>query len=190
MKIHEEVGKDFVLCGSWPAQAVTDSINIINPTLEGKTALIGYEALGLIANDSDVYVGDEGKTGFERTVLFDSCTYKRLDGFDIDINTIKCLNLSHMSLLHGNDLNKKQVDGQISIDIVIGGSFWKVLLQKSEERRLGPSGIGYELEAKSFIRLAYKSFQMNIPVDWDRYTCKPWKLAKSHVCKLEEMATW
>jgi hypothetical protein len=196
LKIHQEVGKDFFLCGSWPAQAVTDSVNMINPTMEGQHALIGYEALGLIKNDIDVYVGDEGESDVETTVLFHSCAYKRLDGFDIDINTINCLNLSHMSLLHGNDLNVtdvaiwvKQVDGQMSIDLVIGGSFWKVILQKKEERRLGPSGIGYHLEAKSFVRLAYKSFQMNIPVDWDRYTCKPGKLAKRHVCKFKEMAT-
>ena len=184
LKIHEEVGKNFVLCGSWPAQAVTEVINMMNNTMEGETVLIGYEALRLLANDVDVYVGNQG------------CAYKRLDGLDIDINIIECLNLSHLSLLHGNDINitdvaicVKKDDGNINIDLAVGGSFWKVLLERKEMRRLGPSS-GSHLEAKSFVRLAYKSFQMKIPVDWEAITCEEGLLAKSHVRKIEEMKTW
>lgn len=130
LKIHEEVGRDFVLCGSWPAQAVTDLMNMINPTMEGQTSMIGYESLGLIANDVDVYVGNEGEPGVDTTVLFNSCSYKRLDGLGVDINVIECLNLSHISLLQGNDINitdvaiwVKKEDEKIIIDPVVGGSF-------------------------------------------------------------------
>ena len=72
LKIHEEVGKNFVLCSSWPAQAVTEVINMMNNTMEGETVLIGYEALRLLANDVDVYVGNEGGTGVETHVLLHS----------------------------------------------------------------------------------------------------------------------
>ena len=72
LKIHQEVGKNFVLCGSWPTQAVTEVINMMNHTMEGQTVLIGYEAIRLLANDVDVYVGNEGGTGVETHVLLHS----------------------------------------------------------------------------------------------------------------------
>jgi hypothetical protein len=134
LKIRNEVAKDFVICGSWAAKAVCDIVNAINPMMKGQSALIGYDVLSLVANDIDVYVGNKKGALMTKQRCCSTLVHKRFDGFE-------CINLSHISLLHGNDLNitdvtifVRKADDKIDLNLVIGGSFRKVLLFKKEDR--------------------------------------------------------
>ena len=144
-KLYDLVGGDYCVSGSWPAKEICNIVNAINPTMEMQGELIGYERLELVSNDIDVFHGSDSDGG-EMKVLFHTCQYHTIDGINEEVNTIKCKNLCPKRLLFTNDINAtettlqvRKVNGLIVVNLFIGGSFWKLLLQKREDRRLGPS---------------------------------------------------
>ena len=194
-KLHGEVGGDYVVCGSWPAKELADTIHTMARTNDGRwSSLASYEHLNLTANDIDVYYGSFGNG--EVKLFLDTCDYRPLEGVSKEVNTIKCINLSASSLLKNNDINITGVafsvreNNGIEVEVLVDGSFWKVLLQKRSDRRLEPFGNKNNISPRTFVRLAYKSFQNDIAVNWDQCKCEKGQLFRSHVKKLELMSGW
>ena len=74
--------------------------------------------------------------------------------------------------------------------MLVDGSFWKILLQKRCDRRLESFGNKNNISPKTFVRLAYKSFQNDIAVNWDQCKCENGQIFKSHLKKLGLMSEW
>ena len=198
LQIWDLVGMDYCISGSWVAKEVADIVNLLLAESRTNNDEFDDEELVLVSNDIDVYYGLQSDRGLMEIVL-PSCAYHDVVGIPLQVNTIQCCNLSSQKLLDGNDINvteaslsvqKNVVGDDVAVEILIGGSFWELLLQPHDVRRLAPCRSDRELEAKTYVRLAFKSFELGIDVDWDKYRCKAGEIAESHVKKLKSMEGW
>ena len=141
----------------------------------------------LLANDIDVY---HGKWAEEKlTIHFKEMKYHKVADVDLGVNTIPCSGLSTTSLLHNNYVNATAVcfegtstGASLDISVIYAPAYWKFLLiEKHVVRPVLPSNFG----SKTFVCIAYKSYQMYLPF----YMCvvKPYnvKIATIHKENLE-----
>ena len=93
--------------------------------------------------------------------------YHKVAGVDLDVNTIPCYGLSTTSLLQKNDVNTTAVCFEVtstgtSLDmyVIFSPAYYQFLLtEKHVVRPVLPSNCG----AKTFFRIAYKLYQMELP---------------------------
>ena len=115
----------------------------------------------LTYNDIDVYKGNFGQGQFERK----DCTYAKLNGLDVEIHIIKCMNLNLEAIIENCDINavsvfvnvgveKKRV---VSTDVVARAEFWDFLVFDHTLRSWSTDS-----PARTLVRLAYKSYQMEL----------------------------
>ena len=114
--------------------------------------------------------------------------YHNVAGVDLDVNTIPCSGLSTTSLLQYNDVNSTAVWFEVTItfisldiSVVCYPEYWHFLLtEKYVLRPVLPSNFC----AKTFIWIAYKSYQMDLQFDMCGFKPYNGKIAISHKCKL------
>ena len=96
----------------------------------------------------------------------DSVTYSRVEGVSDEINVIKCTSVSADGFLANNDINATAAyievlgDEPELITISAAPLFWEFFFSSEDERVLKPTRAGVGM--KTFVRLAYKSFQMKM----------------------------
>ena len=167
LAIANKMRGNFCVMGSWPAKI---AMQLINPNLEKK----------MKANDIDVYypVGsNSSQKGDELKIDFTKLEYIALDGQEV--NKIPVLQgYSVEELLLNNDINATAIGLDISVilggeadtdkvdsdDILIaphyGKHFWEFAYSDSHSLKPTKANAG----AKTFVRLQYKSCQMELPV--------------------------
>ena len=151
----------------------------------------------LVANDFDIYVGGEWGDDFEMSKEKGACTYPEVKGFEKDeVNIVKCIRLSSEGFLQNNDINATAVcieveDDDINyISLHVSPHFWEFFFSSEKERVLKATRTG--LGMRTFIRLAYKSYEMKIPfLEVDTDGVNLWDMNEtifsSHTKKVEEM---
>jgi hypothetical protein len=85
--------------GFWPVKEIGNIVNTINPTMELRGELIGYERLELIANDIDVFHGSDSDGG-EMKVLFPTCTYHTLGGINEEVIYMKSISTKFLTSVY------------------------------------------------------------------------------------------
>ena len=101
--------------------------------------------------------------------------------------------MSLESIIENNDINATSVALAVNgdeLEVMIHGSFWKLLFQSNDERKLEITDGNTVLSTRTFIRLAFKSFQLSLPVPWEKYSCKGGEIFRSHIAKIEAMKDW
>ena len=175
--IAEEVDNNFICAGSFPAAILASVYNSL-PTTE--------DQVQLTYNDIDVYTGTFGKGHFERK----ECTYAKLNGLDVEINIINCTNLNLEAIIENCDINavsvfvnvgveKKRV---VSTEVVTSPEFWDFLVFDHTLRSWSTDS-----PARTLVRLAYKSYQMELPYAEGTLSLLDGEVFASHKKKVEEM---
>ena len=169
LAIANKIRANFCVMGSWPAKI---AMQLIDQNLEKK----------MKANDIDVFypVGsNSSQKGDELKIDFTKLEYIALDGMEEEVNKIPVLQgYSVEELLLNNDINATAIGLDISVliggeadtdkvdsgDILIvphyGKHFWEFAY--SDSHSLKPTKAN--ARAKTFVRLQYKSCQMELPV--------------------------
>lgn len=181
------ISPPFVVLGSWPAKLICDVMFSCGDLELDDIVDDLPEDPGLIANDIDVYHGNWGDG--QVTVHFKDMKYHNLANLDLEVNAVPCSDLNITSLLHNNDINAtaaafgvKMIGGKINVSVHTAPSYWKFLL--TEDHVIEPVIPG-NCTAKTFVRIAYKAYQMNLPYDMCGVSPHNGTIAKSHREKME-----
>lgn len=181
------VSPPFLVLGSWPAKIICDAvISCDGLELDGIVDDLPKD-LDLLANDIDVYHGSWGDG--DTIVHFKEMKYHKVANLDLEVNAVPCSDLNISSILHNNDINStaaafdvQKIDGVISISVHTTPSYWKFLLTK--DHVIEPVIPG-NCDAKTFIRIAYKAYQMKLPYNMCGVNPHNGTIAKSHREKVE-----
>jgi hypothetical protein len=149
----------------------------------------------LVSNDVDIYKSEDLNGDFDMSKAKGSVTYHKVEGFP-EINVIKCTSLSGDGFLANNDINATGVCIEVEGDeaelmsIKASPQFWEFFLSTGDNRILKASKNGVGI--RTFVRLAYKSYQMKIPYsnkdpDGNKLMNVQEKFFRSHKEKIEKM---
>ena len=174
--------------GSWPAYKLTKQVG--SDELQAK----------IKADDIDVYIkatGSPNEEDRETLIDFRNLSYEQWDEFDREVNVVPVWEYSPPELLENNDINATALGIKVylsdviqenpseevtSYDLVttamIGTHFWQFLL--ASDNMLLPVH-PTTANGKTLIRLAFKSYSMDIPCSWQHVDLDPEEiLFKSH----------
>ena len=148
-----------------------------------------FQTIQLKANDIDVYHGEfaidedhvnEGDTttSSEKNSLrvdMNAIEYKAVEGLTLEVNTVRCHNLSAKNFLKNNDINVTASCLHIDFsskdelfELHVAPQFWKFLFDQNINRKVSPiSRLGIQnATATTCVRIAFKAFEMGIPFDF------------------------
>ena len=123
---------------------------------------------------------------------------KQVEDISLEINTVKCDNLSHKSFLSNNDLN---VTGAcLDVDFLSDGlvtlhaspSFWKFAFGKNSTRKIQvekPFDTS-EYKATTLVRMAFKAFELGFPFTFGDMDPTVGTIAESQKAKFDKMKDW
>jgi hypothetical protein len=149
----------------------------------------------LKANDIDVYHGQYSDGSLVISKSDGAVARVDVEGIDEEVNTVHCLKFSGLAFLDNNDINATAV----CIEATRGGfefnmhpTYWEFLLSfPNRALKLSQNGV----RARTLVRLAFKSFELNIPFDNKDPSGVPIDaqsepVYKSHVDKIDKMKDW
>ncbi len=182
--VAKTLGQDFVIAGSYVATMVCDALRETEPQF---TMTLPY-------NDIDVYYGTFGSGVEEFTRSYP--THHPVDAaLDKHVNWIKCVGLNTAHLILHCDINAcsgllhVKVDAQerVAMDVqyILPAPLWHFLLHDRTIRALLVT-----VPVQTCIRLAFKSFQMNLPFEFGDIKVDDGSFFKSHLAKLEQLRKW
>jgi hypothetical protein len=176
------LGQDFVIAGSYVAAMMCDALRETEPLF----------VLTLPYNDIDVYYGSFGVGEFTRS-------YPKHHPVDValgkDVNWIQCVGLNTSYLITHSDINactgllhvKVDAKSRVVMDVetILPAPLWHFLLHDRTLRTLLVT-----VPVQTCIRLAFKSFQMNLPFEFGDIKINDGAFFKSHLAKLEQLEKW
>ena len=156
----------FVIGGSYASLKIFDACAELQ---ENKTDF-AVEVVPLVSNDIDVFHGDFTDDS-SKDLFVDKCSIQKfnVDGVELEVNTIKCNNLSPETFLANNGVNITasciDIDfesGNMTASIFASSCFWTFLFQDHFERKVQAVNTinGDVCGANTCVRIAYKAFQM------------------------------
>jgi hypothetical protein len=181
--------KSFVIVGSWPARELAQTLKESSP---------GSDPPVLLANDIDVYVGvKDNVVGRPLKIHHRKTAYHstKTTGIKEDVNTVEGENLCWQNLLENNDINATAIainvvshpNGSSTIDVHVSPHFWGFFF---DEKKVLKAVAPDRCRTKTLVRLAYKSFQMELPFEDGDIDPTSEVIAMSHRKKIEEMGEW
>ena len=162
-----------------------------------------FHSLTLKANDIDVYHGcftDDPDTSL--IVDLGGIAYHKVDGEDLEINTVKCNHLSPHTFMANNDLNVTGAcfhvnfaggDDSKLFDIHVSPQLWTLLFSKRDERVIRAiNRVGADVyDVTTCVRIAYKAWQMpSLRFDIEGIDFTKGTLANSQKAKFDKMKNW
>ena len=158
----------FIIGGSWVSMVVQKAIDLI---FEYDTT---YQPVQLKANDIDVYHGEFTIEDKNLTVDMNAIEYKAFEGLTLEVNTVRCRNLSAKNFLQNNDINVTASCLHVDFskdelfELHIAPQFWKFLFDQNVNRKVSPiSRLGVQnATATTCVRIAFKAFEMGIPFEF------------------------
>jgi hypothetical protein len=161
----------------------------------------GVDPCHLEADDIDVYY-DNDDDGAGRKLIVDlSCiNYQQIGSISLEVNTIKCSNLSPDTFLANNDINVTaccfDVDFSSADDNLVSihalPCFWQFIFEKSANRKLRvvkPYDTS-EYEATTLVRMAFKAFELGCPFTFGDLDPTVGTIAASQKLKFDQMKEW
>jgi hypothetical protein len=147
----------------------------------------------LKANDINVYHGHFKDGSIVMPAVEGAIEHIEVDGISKEVNTVKCLKLSGQGFLNNNGINATAVCIEVCqieplvVEVKVHPSFWEFVLLGSE-RVLKPSKT--DVKAHTLVRLAFKSFELDIPFNIRDPSGKAFDvhskvLYKSHIDRLK-----
>eukprot|EP00986_Skeletonema_menzelii_P014343 scaffold9453_cov75-Skeletonema_menzelii.AAC.1 len=195
-KIHEEKGHErFIIGGSWAAAIIAKSLDDICADDDN------FDACSLTANDIDVYFGDFTEDFDSKLIVDLNCIrYTKVDSITLEVNTIKCSNLSPQAMLANNDINVTACCFHVDfskdelVSIHASPCFWEFLFQNKTKRtiRVVKPYDTLEYGATTLVRLAYKAFDLDFPFTFGDLTPDDvgGTIAESQKVKIDQMERW
>ena len=168
-RIHAATGfETFIIGGSWVSMVVQKAIDLI---FEDDTT---YQPVQLKANDIDVYHGEFTIEDKNLTVDMNAIEYKAVEGLTLEVNTVRCRNLSAKNFLQNNDINVTASCLHVDFskdelfELHVAPQFWKFLFDQNVNRKVSPiSRLGVQnATATTCVRIAFKGFEMGIPFEF------------------------
>jgi hypothetical protein len=167
------VQRPYIIWGSFPAKLFAD---VYRKQKESATKLL--------ANDVDVFYGEFGE-GKHQRIEYNRTTLANA----LEVNTIRCQNLNMDDLVEGCDINAVQagftVDENGEIAWRIGPAFFHFILS---DHTLRPINLGSP--SATMVRLAYKAYQLRLPVTYDGLNCLRGVVFESHSEKVKALNDW
>ena len=128
------------------------------------------EVVPLVSNDINVFRGDFTDDS-SKDLFVDKCSIQKfnVDGVELEVNTVKCNNLSPETFLANNDVNITasciHIDfesGSMTASIFASPCFWTFLFQDHLERKVQAVNTlnGDVYDANTCVRIVHKAFQM------------------------------
>lgn len=166
--IASHIKKDFICAGSFPA-AILASVQSSGD--DNRTSV------KLQYNDIDVYHGN-----FDHGVIRrKDCVWTTLDGVEKEVNLISCSNLNVKFMLENCDINVVAVFVEVAVTAKkVSSVNWTVGAFDQTLRSWQTDS-----QARTLVRLAYKSYQMGFPFDEGHLSPLEGELFASHKKKIE-----
>jgi|AntRauTorckE5430_2_1112549.scaffolds.fasta_scaffold07164_2 hypothetical protein len=196
--IHKETELDeFLIGGSYATAQLAGVLNTI--CLNDDT----FDSLALKANDIDTYHGNStDDPGMLLIVDLGGIKYHKVEGLELEINTVKCSNLSPDTFMVNNDLNVTGAcfnvnfagdEGSKLFTIHVSPQLWTFFFKNHDERQIKAIDRGnVDLhDATTCVRIAYKAWQMpSFGFDLGSIDYTKGTLANSQKEKFDKIKNW
>ena len=148
----------------------------------------------------DVYFGDFAEDVNSKLIVDLNCIrYTKVDSISLEVNTIKCSNLSPRAMLTNNDINVTACCFDVDfskeelISIHAAPCFGEFLFQSKTNRviRVAKPYDTSDYEA-TLVRIAFKAFDLDLPFSFSDLTPEDvgGTIAESQKVKIDQMAAW
>ena len=175
--IAQQVQGDFICAGSFPAYIIAKQLGVLSSE---------HNCVQLKFNDIDIYHGNFGDGELKRT----DCTQSMIKKIKTEVNLIQCENLNIPYLINNVDINA------VAVCVLVQVLESKVI---SSQQTVAPEFQHFLLEdntiqswrtdspARTLVRMAFKSFEMELPFSMSSLSITDGLLFTSHKRKVEKM---
>lgn len=126
--------------------------------------------------------------------------YQHINSVTLEVNTIKCSNLSPETFLANNDINVTaccfDVDFSRADENLVAihalPCFWQFIFEQNSNRQLRVVKLydTSEYEATTLVRMAFKGFELDFPINFGTLDPTVGTIAESQKVKFDKMKGW